>query len=57
MLFPNYLGSIARKIGIGAIPPAIKPKWVLAAVFKKIEDYTIFNIKKTQTLFWRGSWY
>lgn len=48
LLFPNYLRSVVRTYRDGAIPPTIKPEWVLAAALKNIEDYRMSKIKKTE---------
>lgn len=49
------MGKRPTKIRVGAIPLSEKPKRILAAVFKEIEEYfNLLTVKKTNALYFGG---
>lgn len=50
LFFLNYLGRAVRTIQMGGILPTIKEERVVAAMLKRIEEYSFFSTVKTETL-------
>lgn len=50
-LFPMYMGRRLARIRIGAIPPDVKPGWIVAAIMKEINlDYEVVNTNRTKAV-------
>lgn len=44
------MGRVSRSFRVGAIPPYVRPDWVMAAALAHVDNYYIMNVERTKTL-------